>query len=94
MTNPITMAIEGACVSGGKEVEDLRGGELLALERFRNGAAKEQDWQILSVMTAISALMGYEGIGIEALRLIAKSNATTERAKQNRVDIYFAKEKS
>lgn len=26
--------------------------------------------------------------------LIAKSNATTERAKQNRVDIYFAKEKS
>lgn len=67
LTNPITMAIEGACVSGGKEVEDLRGGELLALERFRNGAAKEQDWQMLSVMTAISALMGYEGIGIEAL---------------------------
>lgn len=67
LVNPITMAIEGACVSGGEEVDTLRRGELIALERFRTGTAQEENWQILSVMTAVSALMGYEGYGVEAL---------------------------
>lgn len=67
LVNPITMAIEGAGVSGGKEVETLRWGELVALESFKTGMAQESDWQLLSVMTAIAALMGYEGKGVEAL---------------------------
>ena len=54
MTNPIVMAIEGAGVSGGKEVQMLRQGELVALESFKTGKAQETDWQLLSVMTAIT----------------------------------------
>ncbi len=67
LINTIPMAIEGAAVSGGPEVTRLRQGEVIALESFRMGKATEQDWQILSVMNAIAALMGYEGNGVEVL---------------------------
>lgn len=67
LINPIPMAIEGASISAGPEVERLQQGEVIALESFRIGKATEEDWQMLSVMNAIAALMGYEGNGVEAL---------------------------
>lgn len=60
LINPISMAVEGAAVSEGSQVERLRMGELSALESFRIGKAVESDWHLLSVMTSISALMAYE----------------------------------
>ena len=67
LVNPIFHAIEGAAVTTEPEMTRLSQGEYSALESFRMGQAVEEDWQLLSVMTSISGLMAYEGLGVEAL---------------------------
>lgn len=67
LVNPIQHAIEGAEIPTGKDADRLLLGELSAIESFRLGQANEYDWQLLSVMTAISALMAFEGKQIEPL---------------------------
>lgn len=67
LVNPIQHAIEGAEIPMGQDAERLLLGELSAIESFRLGQAVEEDWQLLSVMTAISALMAYEGKQAEPL---------------------------
>ena len=85
LVNPIFHAIEGAAVTTEPEMERLSQGEYLALESFRMGQAVDEDWQLLSVMTAISGLMAYEGLGVEALpiaRIAWKSLDSIEKRKQ------------
>lgn len=67
LVNPIQHAIEGAEIRTGEDADRLLLGELSAIESFRLGQATEHDWQLLSVMTAISGLMAYEGRQAEPL---------------------------
>lgn len=60
LINPIPMAIEGAAIAFGPELDRLRQGELTAIESFRMGQAVDTDWQVLSVMNGITCLMAYE----------------------------------
>ena len=67
LVNPIQHAIEGAAITPKSKADTLDRGELVAIESLRIGRAEEVDVQLLSVMTAVSALMAYEGKGVEAL---------------------------
>ena len=69
--NPITMAIAGAAVSNGPEVQQLDTGESSALESLRTGKAVEEEVHLLTVMTAISAVLAYKKRMLEP-RLMAQ----------------------
>ena len=86
LVNPIQHAIEGAAITPKDKADTLDRGELVAIESLRIGRAEEVDVHLLSVMTAVSALMAYEGKGVEVLpaaRLAWRSlQAIEERQKR------------
>ena len=67
MVNPISYAIEGACVASGKHLDQIRIRDLAALESFRTGKATVQDWSDLTAMMNLCENMAKAGIGGEAL---------------------------
>ena len=82
LINPITMAIQGAGVSCGPEVGRLRLGELSALESFRTGMGVESDWQLMSVMNSIAALIAYERKQEEPLAVARKTQFALDSIEQ------------
>ena len=65
--NTIAHAVAGACITDAGSLNQLRVGELTALESMKNGTAEVQEWQILTDMLNISEMMGRNGIGPEVL---------------------------
>lgn len=85
LSNPITLAIEGACVPQGKELDQLRLRELAALESFRTGKATVQDWSDLTAMMNLCENMAKAGIGAEALPTLEKAHThLIEAAKRHK----------
>ena len=67
LVNPITHAIEGACITDEATLSKLRTTELQAIDAFRRGVATQQHWHELNEMASIAELMARSGVGIEVL---------------------------
>jgi len=67
LVNPITHAIEGACIASDAHLNQLRVRELAAIEAFRIGQATQQEWEDLAAMMNLCENMAVAGIGGEAL---------------------------
>lgn len=65
--NPIAHAIAGACIADTASLNQLRIGEISAIEAMKNGTADVQDWRTLVDMMNIAEMMGKNGIGAEVL---------------------------
>jgi hypothetical protein len=85
LVNPISMAIEGACVSQGSQLDQLRLRELAALESFRTGKATVQDWSDLTAMMNLCENMAKAGLGAEALPTLEEAHThLIEAAKRHK----------
>lgn len=67
LVNPITFAIEGACMTPDSYLNQLRMRELAAIESFRTGKATTQEWADLTGMMNLCENMAKAGIGAEAI---------------------------
>jgi len=67
LVNPIDMAIQGACITAEQPLQQLRLGELSALDAMKRGMGTVEDWRILTDMMNIAEQMGKDGIGPEVL---------------------------
>lgn len=67
LVDPIKHAKEGACITGDKELSQLRGIELSALHAMCSGKGKVSDWEQLVGMVNLCETMAKGGIGHEAL---------------------------
>jgi hypothetical protein len=67
LVNPVALAVDGARITDAKHLDVLRRAELSAIESFRTGSAVESDHGMMTVLAAVSAVMAYDGIGIEVL---------------------------
>lgn len=78
--NPIAHAIAGACIAYTDSLNQLRLGELKALEAMKTGEAGVQEWQVLVDMMNIAEMMGRNGIGPEVLDHCEIANEALYRA--------------
>lgn len=67
LTNPIALAIDGACVIDDGRLDRLRLLELSAIQAFATGAATQDDWRTVADVSNIAQTMCGMGIGPEAL---------------------------
>lgn len=72
LVNPITYAIEGACVATGPALDKLRLLELAAIESFAKGRATLTEWRDMNDMLNLAETMSRHGIGVEVLEACAK----------------------
>lgn len=82
LINPVTMAVEGAALPDAKQLDHLRRAELSAIESFRTGAAVDSDHSMMTVMSAIAAVMAHEGIGVEVLPVAKQAWQHMQEAEQ------------
>lgn len=67
--NPIEFAIEGAAITAEDKLDQLRMGELSAIESMVKGQATVSDWQTLVDMLNIAETMAINGIGVNVLEV-------------------------
>jgi len=67
LVNPITYAIEGACITPPEMLAGLRLRELSAIDAFAHGKATLREWKDLGDMLNLAETMGMRGIGPEVL---------------------------
>lgn len=67
LVDPIQHAREGACITTGQELAQVRGIELSALEAMASGKGTRDHWQQLVDMLNICETMAKGGVGHEAL---------------------------
>jgi hypothetical protein len=67
LVNPISMAIEGACVTDEQRLEQLASRELQAIKDMTTGKGTLRTWQDLVDMNNVCQTMGRNGIGPECL---------------------------
>ncbi|MDQ0082921.1 hypothetical protein J2W35_003280 [Variovorax boronicumulans] len=67
LTNPITLAIAGACITDDGRLDKLRLLELSAIDAFARGAATVDDWRTVADLTNLAQTMCEMGIGPEVL---------------------------
>lgn len=63
LINPITFAIEGACITTQDRLNDLRVHELASIEAFAKGRATLQEWHDMTAMLNIAETMAMYGVG-------------------------------
>ena len=85
--NPITLAIEGAAITPGDKLDELRLLELAAIEAFRTGAATTQEWSDINNMNNLCQTMALAGVGPEAL-------AATDACQQELIGLAHRFEKT
>lgn len=67
LTNPISMAIEGACITEESRLKQLSDRELQSINEMMTGKATLRTWQDLVDMNNVCQTMGRDGIGPECL---------------------------
>lgn len=67
LVNPIKFAMEGAAIISDDALKSLHQFELTAIECFRTGTARRQEWMDIADMLNICETMAEAGIGPEAL---------------------------
>ena len=68
LVNPIDMAIQGACITAGQPLQQLRLGELSALDAMKRGMGTVEDWRILTDMMNIAEPTAAEHTDLRRLR--------------------------
>lgn len=83
--DPIALAIEKAHVATDERLAPLRTRELSAIEAFRTGLAKLQDWSDMVNMMNVTEHMAFRGIGAEAKQTCHEAHGhLVEAAKRYR----------
>lgn len=85
LVNPVTYAIEGAAILPQKALDQLRRGELMAIETFRTGKATVEDWKLISEVCNLTESMALDGIGPEALEAVKRTEAALIEAHKRYV---------
>lgn len=67
LSNPIALAIAGACITDDGRLDKLRLMELSAIDAFARGAATVDDWRTVADLTNVAQTMCDMGIGPEVL---------------------------
>lgn len=67
LTNPIALAIDGACIADDARLDKLRTMELSALQAWTTGAASVDDWRTFADLSNLTQTLCEMGIGPEAL---------------------------
>jgi len=80
LINPITHAIEGACVVDEKKLLQMRKVECDAIEAFRTGRATQQEWHELNEMASLAEVMAIKGVGIEVLAVVKEAEIYLKEA--------------
>ena len=75
LVNPISMAIEGACITTEGAMDKLRLLELGAIDAFAKGMGSLQDVHTLCAMVNVCEQMARDGIGPEALEACGRADA-------------------
>jgi hypothetical protein len=73
LVNPITHAIEGACITDEATLSKLRWTEIEAIGAFREGVATKQHWHELNEVASIAEVMARAGVGIEVLAVAKRA---------------------
>lgn len=82
LVDPITHAVQGAALIPQKELDQLRLRELAAVEAFRVGKARLQDWHDVCAMMNLCEAMARDGVGPEALEACERAQAALVEAAQ------------
>jgi hypothetical protein len=80
LVNPITHAIEGACITDEATLSKLRWTEIAAICAFRIGTATKQEWHELNEMTSIAEVMARAGVGVEVLEVARQAESHLKKA--------------
>lgn len=75
LINPIQHATEGASYTPESLLDKLRTRELSAIEAFRTGRARLQEWSDMTALLNLCETMAHGGIGPEALDACALAEA-------------------
>lgn len=73
--NPILHAMEGAAITGGSKLQDLQRKELLNIDAFARGVAREWEWHEVNCMVGTCRLLAEAKIGPEALEACERAEA-------------------
>lgn len=85
LSNPIALAIAGACVTDEGRLDKLRLLELSAIESFATGAATVDDWRTVADLTNLAQTMCEMGIGPEVLPAAQKVESVLGESHQRYV---------
>lgn len=86
LTNPIQLAIDGACKTSEQDLDKLRLLELSAIEAFAQGKATVYDFRSVADLLNLAETMAKTGIGSEALEACQAAQAALLRAKEGYAD--------
>lgn len=76
LVDPIRHAIDGARITSGTKLDQLRTLELSSIEAFAKGRATINDWGCISSLLSIVETMARGGVGPEALEACALAQET------------------
>lgn len=82
LTNPISLAIEGACVMSRDKLTKIELLELQSIEAFRSGNAGLHDWRAICDLLNVAEEMANSGIGPEVLEVCERVQETLIEAKE------------
>lgn len=80
LVNPISYAIEGACITPAARLDPLRLRELAAIEAFAKGNATLVEWHDIQAMLNVAENMARNGLGIEVLEACQRAEAALVEA--------------
>jgi hypothetical protein len=86
LTNPIALAIAGACVTDDGRLDKLQLRELSAIDAFATGAATADDWRTMADLSNLAQTMCEMGIGPEVLPAALRVEEALADAHQRYVD--------
>ncbi len=86
LRNPIAMAILGAAITDTENLDQLRMGELQALEAFRTGKATKADWDRMADVCNLCETMAQRGIGPEALEPCQRAQDALGEAHRRHIE--------
>lgn len=66
LVNPIAHAIDGARITSGQKLDQLRMRDLSAIDAFSKGKAGLQEWSDIVAMMNVCEHMAFHGVGHEA----------------------------
>lgn len=80
LVNPITHAIDGACITSTDRLDKLRLLELTAIEALTKGQATQSDWRDLADMVNVAESLARDRVGREVLAACELAGQALEAA--------------
>lgn len=82
LTNPIPLAIAGACITDDGRLDKLQMRELSAIQSFATGAATVDDWRAIADIVNLAETMCEMGIGPEVLPAALEVESVLQESHQ------------